>query len=166
MEILFHGVATKTNGTPVKVGEKLPAFTVKDAADTVKTGTQLFTKVSLISVVPDIDTRVCSLSTKRFNQEVDNYNNINFYTISTNTLERQKNWCAAEGVAKLELLSDATAEFGKAMGLYVEEKGIDARSIWIVDTEGKVLYQELLTEQSDEPNYAKALEFLDSLDQC
>ena len=78
MEILFHGVATKTNGTPVKVGEKLPAFTVKDAADTVKTGTQLFTKVSLISVVPDIDTRVCSLSTKRFNQEVDKYNNINF----------------------------------------------------------------------------------------
>lgn len=144
----------------------MPAFTVKDAADTVKTGTQLFTKVSLISVVPDIDTRVCSLSTKRFNQEVDNYNNINFYTISTNTLEQQKNWCAAEGVAKLELLSDATAEFGKAMGLYVEEKGIDARSIWIVDTEGKVLYQELLTEQSDEPNYAKALEFLDSLDQC
>ncbi|WP_333637021.1 redoxin family protein, partial [Ligilactobacillus animalis] len=70
--------------------------------------------------------------------------------------EQQKNWCAAEGVAKLELLSDATAEFGKAMGLYVEEKGIDARSIWIVDTEGKVLYQELLTEQSDEPNYAKA----------
>lgn len=123
MEILFHGVATKTNGTPVKVGEKLPAFAVKDAADTVKTGTQLFTKVSLISVVPDIDTRVCSLSTKRFNQEVDKYNNINFYTISTNTLEQQKDWCAAEGVAKLELLSDATAEFGKAMGLYVEEKG-------------------------------------------
>ena len=162
MEILFHGVATKTNGTPVKVGEKLPAFAVKDAADTVKTGTQLFTKVSLISVVPDINTRVCSLSTKRFNQE-DKYNNINFYTISTNTLEQQKNWCAAEGVAKLELLSDATAEFGKAMGLYVEEKGIDARSIWIVDTKGTVLYQELLAEQSNEPNYAKALEFLDSL---
>ncbi len=141
----------------------MPAFAVKDAADTVKTGTQLFTKVSLISVVPDIDTRVCSLSTKRFNQEVDKYNNINFYTISTNTLEQQKNWCAAEGVAKLELLSDATAEFGKAMGLYVEEKGIDARSIWIVDTKGTVLYQELLAEQSNEPNYAKALEFLDSL---
>ena len=163
MEILFHGVATTTNGTPVKVGEKLPAFAVKDAADTVKTGTQLFTKVSLISVVPDIDTRVCSLSTKCFNQEVDKYNNINFYTISTNTLEQQKDWCAAEGVAKLELLSDATAEFGKAMGLYVEEKRIDARSIWIVDTKGTVLYQELLAEQSNEPNYAKALEFLDSL---
>ncbi len=113
--------------------------------------------------MPDIDTRVCSLSTKRFNQEVDKYNNINFYTISTNTLEQQKDWCAAEGVAKLELLSDATAEFGKAMGLYVEEKGIDARSIWIVDTKGTVLYQELLAEQSNEPNYAKALEFLDSL---
>lgn len=141
----------------------MPAFAVKDAADTVKTGTQLFTKVSLISVVPDIDTRVCSLSTKRFNQEVDKYNNINFYTISTNTLEQQKDWCAAEGVAKLELLSDATAEFGKAMGLYVEEKRIDARSIWIVDTKGTVLYQELLAEQSNEPNYAKALEFLDSL---
>ena len=42
MEILFHGVATKTNGTPVKVGEKLPAFAVKDAADTVKTDTTFY----------------------------------------------------------------------------------------------------------------------------
>lgn len=121
------------------------------------------TKPTLISVVPDINTRICSISTKHFNQEVDKFAQINFYTISTNTLDQQKDWCAAEGVAKLELLSDADADFGKKMGLYVADKNIDARSIWIVDVDGKVLYQELLSEQKNEPDYQKALAFLTEL---
>ena len=163
MEIFFHGEAAQTNGTPVSVGQKLPDFTVKNSAGQAKTQSELLTKPTLISVVPDINTRICSISTKHFNQEVDKFAQINFYTISTNTLNQQKDWCAAEGVAKLELLSDADADFGKKMGLYVVDKNIDARSIWIVDVDGKVLYQELLSEQKNEPDYQKALAFLTEL---
>lgn len=163
MEIFFHGVADQTNKTPIALGEKLPEFIVKDGAGIVRSNKDLFTKKTLVSVVPDIDTSVCSISTKHFNQEVDKYEDINFYTISTNTIEQQRNWCAAEGVEKMQLLSDFTADFGKTLGLYVEDKNIDARSVWIVDVDGKVLYQELLAEQTNEPNYAEALAFLDTL---
>lgn len=163
MEITFHGVASQTTKMPPKVGEILPEFKVLAPNKTLTTQ-DLLTKTTLISVVPDINTSVCSISTKHFNQEVDKYQNFNFYTISTNTLAEQADWCAVEGVEKMQLLSDATAEFGKALGLYVADKKIDARSIWVVDQNGKVLYQELIKEQTNEPDYQTALGFLDHLE--
>lgn len=124
---------------------------------------ELINQPTLISVVPNINTSVCSISTKRFNGEVDKYQNINFYTVSTNTPAEQKDWCAAEDVENMELLSDESHDFGEKMGLFVESAGIDARSIWIVDADNKVLYQELIHEMTNEPNYDAALDFLNNL---
>lgn len=163
MEITFHGVASQTGKMPPKVGEFLPEFEVLAPNKTLTTK-DLLTRPSLISVVPDINTSVCSISTKHFNQEVDKYQGFNFYTISTNTLAEQANWCATEGVEKMQLLSDEQAEFGKALGLYVADKKIDARSIWIVAENGKILYQELIKEQTNEPDYKTALGFLEHLE--
>lgn len=69
---------------------------------------------------------------------------------------------AVEGVQRMQLLSDAAHQFGLAMGLYVPELGIDARSIWILDADGQVIYQELIKVQTNEPNYQAALDFLKS----
>lgn len=163
MQITRNNTPLATNGQPPLVGTILPDFKVERADETTATSFDLITKPTLISVVPNINTSVCSISTKHFNNEVDKYEGINFYTISTNTIADQKNWCAAEGVEKMELLSDNKRDFGKQMGLYIEEMDVDSRSIWIVDGNKKILYQELVHEMTDEPNYDAALKFLAGL---
>ncbi len=163
MQVTMKNEPLSTNGEPPKVGEQLPDFKVKQADGSVVSVTELVDKPTLISVVPNINTSVCSISTKKFNDEVDKFDGINFYTISTNTPEEQKNWCAAEGVSKMKLLSDDSFDFGKSMGLFIEANKLDSRSVWIVDADKKVLYQELIQELTNEPNYDKALDFLQSL---
>lgn len=69
-----------------EVGDQFPEFTVKNSNSQTVQLSDLLTKTLLISVVPDINTSVCSLQTKKFNEEVDQYGDINFVTISTNTL--------------------------------------------------------------------------------
>ncbi|MDF7638976.1 thiol peroxidase [Lactobacillus sp. ESL0791] len=163
MKITRLDAPMETNGQPPKVGEKLPAFTVTKADGSKVTSTDLITRPTLISVVPNINTSVCSISTKHFNTEIDNYDGINFYTISTNTPAEQKDWCAAEGVKKMELVSDQDYDFGKKMGLFIADGNLDSRSVWIVDANGKVLYQELVYEMTHEPDYDAALKFLKKL---
>ena len=163
MQVTMKSQPLSTNGEPPKVGEELPSFNVKQADGSIVSMEELVDKPTLISVVPNINTSVCSISTKRFNGEVDKFNGINFYTISTNTPEEQKNWCAAESVSKMKLLSDDSFDFGKSMGLFIEANKLDSRSVWIVDADKKVLYQELIQELTNEPNYDKALDFLQSL---
>lgn len=163
MQVTFHGEACQTSGTPVTVGTTFPDFKVETSTNQMLTLDDLKGKVTFISVVPDLNTRVCSLSTKKFNQEVDKFADIAFYTVSTNTVAEQADWCALEGVKNMQVLSDAGKDFGKQTGLYVAEKGIDARSIWVLDEAGKVIYQELITEQSTEPNYQAVLDLLAEL---
>lgn len=162
MEITRHGTAQQTNGTPPAVGHVLPAFTVVDAKHDPVSEAAFSGHYSLISVVPDINTRVCSLSTKQFNQAMDGFETVKFYTISTNTIDQQQDWCAAEGVDHIQLLSDAQAHFGQAMGLYVADNHTDARSVWIIDATGKIAYRELIIEQTEEPDYGSALAYLEA----
>lgn len=160
MQIDFKGKTLNTSGQVLTKGATLPPFELVNAAAKSISRADLTGKLTLISVVPDINTSVCSISTKHFNAEADKFPEVNFFTISTNTIADQKNWCAVEGVQRMQLLSDAAHQFGLAMGLYVPELGIDARSIWILDAEGQIIYQELIKVQTNEPNYQAALDFL------
>lgn len=160
MKVFFHGAENHTNGEVLVQGDKLPEFNVENKDVQLVTSQDLLSDLTLISVVPDLATSVCSLSTKKFNQEMDNYAGVKFYTISTNTVSQQKAWCAAEGVDKMELLSDLNHSFGMAMNLYISELNVDARSVWVVNKAGEIIYREVLSEQSHEPNYQAVLEFL------
>ena len=97
MEVTLNGEVRSLVGNPPTVGEDLPHFKVFDKdGEKIKTRF-LFGKPTLISVIPNINTSVCSIQTKKFNEEVDKYEGANFLTVSTNTIEEQQNWCAAEG---------------------------------------------------------------------
>ncbi|KRN12716.1 AhpC TSA family protein [Fructilactobacillus fructivorans] len=102
-----------------KVGDYLPQFTVKNADGKDVTTNDLKGQTTLISVVPNLKTKVCSLETARFNQEASKFEGVKFITISNNPIEFQKNWCAAHGVNNMEILSDFNGSFGKAMHLYI-----------------------------------------------
>ncbi|WP_125703956.1 thiol peroxidase [Lacticaseibacillus daqingensis] len=161
MQITRHGTPQETNGTPPMIGHALPAFTLQTATTPLTTA-DLTGHYSLISVVPDINTRVCSVSTKNFNVAMDAFPDIRFYTVSTNTRDQQQNWCAAENVHHIQLVSDESGDFGRAMGLFVPDNHTDARSVWIIAPTGHIVYRELILEQTEEPDYDAALAYLEA----
>lgn len=157
MDVLLEGEVTALVGEPLKVGETLPHFKLEDQnGEKVKTA-DLVGQLMLISVVPDLNTGTCTLQTRHFNQTVDQFEGIQFLTVSTNTVAEQRDWCAAEGVKNLRMLSDEQESFGYATKLYIPAQGFDARAVYIVDADGVVRYAQIVPEVSEEPDYDDAL---------
>ncbi|WP_251717240.1 thiol peroxidase [Lactobacillus agrestimuris] len=163
MKVTFKGKEYQTIGNPPFVNEEMPNFAVTNKNDQRVSLEDLLGKTTLISVVPDINTSVCSIQTKTFNKTMDQFSDVNFLTISTNTVEEQQKWCAAEGVKNMQLMSDRSHDFGKATELLIEQLNILARSVWIIDKDGKIVYREIVDEIVHEPNYEKALTELKNL---
>lgn len=163
VEVLRGGEKVELAGNPPEVGQVIPKFKLfTDDGKKVKTR-DLLGKVTLISVVPDLNTPVCSIQTKTFNQQADKYPTVKFITVSNNLPEDQKNWCAAEGVENLEVLSDHELSFGYETGLYIPNAGYLARSIFILNEDGEIIYRQIVPEIHDEPDYAEALDVLDNI---
>lgn len=122
-------------------------------------------KTVLISAVPSLDTGVCALQTKRFNSEVGHFSDdVIMLTISTDLPFAQKRFCKVENVDKIKVLSDSVwRDFGEKYGLLIQDYGLLARAIFIIDAEGKLQYQELVPNITEHPNYDAALEALKTL---
>ncbi|MGR8837240.1 thiol peroxidase [Leuconostoc falkenbergense] len=160
MKVTLSGKEVELEGEPTKVGEAMLHFKLLDqSGEKVKTA-DLLGKVTLISVVPDLNTDTCSLQTRHFNQNVDQFDGVNFITVSTNTVAEQRDWCAAEGVHNLRMLSDEQESFGYATKLYVPDTGFDTRAVYILDATGTVIYAQIVPEISEEPDYDDALQAL------
>ncbi|MGX7025447.1 thiol peroxidase [Vagococcus hydrophili] len=157
MQVTLKGNPVELEGIQPIVGEKAPVFSLVDLQDKLVDLASLSNKPLIVSVVPDIDTSVCAIQTKRFNQEAASENGINFVTVSNNTKEEQGNWCAAEGV-DMTMLRDEDLEFGKNYGLLIPEIGRLARAIFVIDTKGNIAHEEIVAEVSHEPNYQAALD--------
>lgn len=156
MQVTLKGNPVELEGIQPMIGEKAPVFSLIDLQDKLVDLASLSNKPLILSVVPDIDTSVCAIQTKRFNQEAASETGINFVTVSNNTKEEQGNWCAAEGV-DMTMLRDEDLEFGKNYGLLIPEIGRLARAIFVIDTKGNIIYEEIVAEVSHEPNYVAAL---------
>lgn len=158
--VTMHGNAKATNGDLPSVGALAPDFTLVANDMSAVSLADSNGKVRIISVVPSIDTPVCSIETARFNRELDSLpENVVGYTVSVDTPFAQKRWCAAEGVEKMKLLSDFKGnKFSRDYGVYIEELGITARVVFIVDKDGNVAYTQLVPEISEEPNYSEVLD--------
>lgn len=146
-------------GKKVTVGDKAPPFKVVNAAFKAVNLTDYRNKTVLISVVPSIDTGICSLQTKRFNSEVATLpDNVVLLTISTDLPFAQKRYCQQEQIDKLMVLSDAVwRDFGSNYGLLIKDMGLLARAVIIIDRNGKVAYQQLVADLAKEPDYEDAL---------
>lgn len=146
-------------GKEIKVGDKAPEFTVrkndlseyslKDAGDTVK----------IISVVPSLDTGVCSLQTIRFNEEATKLEDVQILTISVDLPFAQGRFCEANNIDKVLTLSDyKDLSFGLNYGFVIEEHRLLSRGIVILDKDNTVKYVEYVKEVTNHPDYDKALE--------
>ncbi len=116
-------------------------------------------KVRIISSVPSVDTDVCAQQTRRFNMEASSLEDVRIITISCDLPFALKRFCAAEGIDNLVTVSDSKdKDFGVKYGLLIEEFGILARAVIIIDKEDTVRYVEIVNEAGEHPDYDKALE--------
>ncbi|MFV0558608.1 MAG: thiol peroxidase [Enterococcus sp.] len=162
MQVTRKGAVLNFTGGLLPLGKKAPAFDLQDQFDQRVQLQDVSGKPTVISVIPDIDTRVCALQTRRFNQEASQLKELYFLTISNNTKEEQVNWCGQAGV-EMVMLHDPDNTFGRSYQLMIPDFGHFARSIIVLDAKGVVCYQEIVAEISQEPDYQKALAVAQSL---
>jgi thiol peroxidase len=163
--ITFQGNPLTLLGTDIKIGESAPDVTLLGNDLSPVQLSAYKGKVRVLSVVPSLDTPVCDLQTRRFNQEAGKLgDDVAILTISMDLPFAQKRWCGAAGVDKLVTLSDhREAAFGKAYGVLIKELRLLARAIFVVDKEGALQHVELVKEVTKEPNYDAALKAVKKL---
>ena len=164
-QVLMGEKTITLEGKRPKLSQMAPGFKVVDEHFTPVMLSDFKGKTVLISAVPSLDTGVCALQTKRFNSEVGHFSDdVIMLTISTDLPFAQKRFCKVENVDKIKVLSDSVwRDFGEKYGLLIQDYGLLARAIFIIDAEGKLQYQELVPNITEHPNYDAALEALKTL---
>ena len=154
----FKGNPLTLLGPEIKPGQKAPDFQVLAQDLTPVTLDKFKGQGLIISVVPSLDTPVCDLQTKRFNEEAAKLPGVNILTVSMDLPFAQKRWCGAAGISKVQVVSDhRDASFGLAYGTLIKELRLLARSIFVVDGSGTVKHVEYVPEMTAHPNYDAAL---------
>jgi thiol peroxidase len=164
-QVTFKNNPVTLVGKEVVVGEKAPSFTVlaNDLSEVTLQDTA--GKVRLISVVPSLDTGVCSIQTNKFNESAASLSDdVAILTISVDLPFAQKRWCGANAADAIQTLSDhRDLSFGEAFGVHMKELRLLARSVFVVDKNDIVTYAEYVSEGTDHPDYEKALEAVKAL---
>jgi len=157
--ITFQGNPLTLVGDEVRVGDAAPDFTVLDGDLNPVSLSEFGGKTIVISVVPSLDTPVCDIQTRRFNQEAAALGQgVVILTISMDLPFAQARWCGAAGVERVKTLSDhRDAAFGRAYGVLIKELRLLARAVFVVDREGGVRHAQIVGEITDEPDYDAAL---------
>jgi thiol peroxidase len=157
--VTFKGTPMTLVGPQLKAGDRAPDFSVIDSALQAVNLSSSKGKVRLFSVVPSLDTPVCSQQTKRFGDELKKLPpNVQVYTVSADLPFAQKRWCGAEGVEMTTLSDHRELTFGTNYGVLVKELKLLTRAIFVVDASDKISYVEIVPEITSHPNYDKAIE--------
>lgn len=158
-KITFLGNPLTLIGTEKKIGEKADNFTVLDKELKEISLKDFAGKIKLISVTPSLDTPVCDIQARRFNQEAAKLpDDVVIMNISMDLPFAISKFCTTAGIDKVKAYSDhRDASFGNAYGVLIKELRLLARSIFIIDRDDTIRYIELVPELSDQPDYDKAL---------
>lgn len=162
--ITLGGNKIETSGNLPSVGSKAPDFELVTIDLSTKTLEDFKGNRLILNIFPSINTGVCATSVREFNKTAASLDNAKVLCISRDLPFAQKEFCAAEGIKNVVLLSDyKTGAFGKTYGLLISGGNFDAlhsRCIVIIDENGTILYTEQVPEIGHEPNYEAALKAL------
>ena len=158
--VTVGGAPITLTGQELKVGDPAPDC---DGVGNNMATVQLSSfrgKVLILSFVSSLDTETCSLETRRFNQEAAALgDDVAIVTVSMDLPFAQKRWCAAAGVDNVITISDYKDRcMAEHYGVMIKESGLHARSVFVIDKQGKVRYNQLVPEIADEPDYGPILE--------
>ncbi|ALS79090.1 lipid hydroperoxide peroxidase [Planococcus kocurii] len=165
VQITFKNNPMTLPNKEVKVGDQAPDFTVLSPDLSPVTLKDTTGKIRLVSVVPSLDTGVCSDQTRRFSDEAASLgDNVEVLAISVDLPFAQKRWTDINKVDAITTLSDhRDLSFGEAYGLTMQELRLLARSVFVLDENDKVTYVEYVAEGTDHPDYEKALDAVKEL---
>jgi len=160
--VTMKGKALTLLGPDVRVGDPAPGFRVVDGAFQPVRFADFAGRAVLISAVPSLDTGVCALQTKRFNDEIESLpRDVIVLTVSMDLPFAQKRFCELEKVDRVQVLSDHVwREFGASYGILIKDLGLLARSVFVVEKGGRIAYRQIVPEVTEPPDYEAALKAL------
>lgn len=146
-------------GDQLEVGQAAPDFALTANDWSQVTLADSAGKVRLISVVPSLETSVCDLQTRRFNEEAAGLSeDVVVLTVSADLPYTQRRWCGAAGVERVQTLSDHhDMNFANGYGTHIKEMRLEQRSVFVVDRDGMIVYAQYMDQFGEQPDYDAAL---------
>lgn len=163
-KITLKGTPVNTSGNLPATGSMAPEFSlVKTDLGTLSLS-ELKGKKVILNITPSLDTSVCAISVRKFNQFAAGIENVVILAITKDLPFAHGRFCSTEGITNVIPLSGfRDTNFGKAYGIEIIDgkfAGLYARSIVVIDEAGKVIYTQLVPEIAEEPDYDSALKAL------
>ena len=159
--ITFKGQPIHTCGELPKVGEEAPDFTLVKSDLSEAKLSDFRGKYVVLNIFPSLDTGVCAASVRRFNKEAAGMKNTVVLCISADLPFAAERFCSTEGIENVITLSTfRNSSFGEQYGLTIVDgpmKGLLARAVIVVNPEGKIVYEELVPEIAQEPDFNSAI---------
>lgn len=160
-KITLKGNEIHTNGELPAIGSTAPDFILAGSDLNNVSLKDYAGKKKLLNIVPSLDTPVCAISTRKFNESASAKNDTVFLMISADLPFAMQRFCTAEGTDNVIPLSMMRSRnFAKDYGVLIEDgplAGITARAVVVLDADNKVIYTELVPEIAQEPDYDQAL---------
>lgn len=152
--VTFRGHPVTLLGPALAPGDAAPDFTVVAPDMSPLTFATLSGAVRVISAVPSLETPVCDLQTRRFNEAVGELGEVLVLTVSVDLPFAQARWCGAAGVSAVRVLSDhRDLSFGTAYGVAIKEFRLLSRAVFVVDATDTVVYAEYVPAIEEQPDY-------------
>lgn len=163
--VTMKGNGVTLVGPEIKAGDRAPDFSVLDQKLGAVVLGDFTGKVKIISVTPSLDTPVCDMQARRFNEEAAALpDNVAVLNVSVDLPFAIARFCTGAGIEKVTALSDhRDTSFGEAYGVLIKELRLLARAVFVIDGDDTVRYVEYVPEVTDAPDYDKALEAARSL---
>jgi len=160
----FSGKTVNLAGTFIEKGVQAPEFTLVKGDLSNYTLKDAAGKSVILNIFPSLDTSVCATSVRKFNELAAGMNNTVVLAISKDLPFAQGRFCTTEGIKNVIPLSDfRDHDFGNNYGVYMNDgplAGLLARSVVVINPQGKVIYTELVSEITHEPDYDAAISAL------
>ncbi|MFT4661456.1 MAG: thiol peroxidase [Patiriisocius sp.] len=162
--ITLKGNTCNTIGKLPEVGTKAPSFELRKNDLSFCSLEDYTGQRVILNIYPSIDTGICAMSTRKFNEEASNLTNTKVLCISKDLPFAQGRFCGAEGIDKIECLSDFTnGSFGSDYNVDIADgpmTGLHSRAIVVLDENHTVIYTEQVPEIVQEPDYVAAMNVL------
>ena len=160
--VTLRGNPITLAGNMPKVGDTAPDFTLVGSDMAPITKASLAGKKKVIVTLPSLDTPVCQMETRKFNEQAAALGDNVVVVIASSDLPfAAKRFCTTEGLERVKSGSDLRdRDFGKRWGVAIADgplQGVTARAVFVVDENDKITYTELVPEIAQEPNYDAAL---------
>ena len=165
MTVLFKGILVTLVGSFVTPGTMAPDFSLvkNDLSEYILNDNK--GKYVVLNIFPSLDTGVCAMSVRRFNEMAAALPNTTVLCISKDLPFAQSRFCTVEGIENVVPLSDFrnTSSFGEAYGVLMKDgplQGLLARAVVVINPQGEVVYSELVPEITQEPDYEAVLKVI------